>query len=305
MNLKIIPVNPYSSEFVAEVECPKLAGDISNQCFEQIQNALVSYSVLIFRNQPLNDFQQLEFSKKFGKLEKATGDYMKLEERRLPMELNDISNLDENGDILNRLDPKLLFSLGNMLWHSDSSFKKIPAQYSILSARNIPSTKGKTEFADMRGAWRELDVSTKRKCIGLVTEHSLIYSRGILGFDEFSSDQLAGMKPVPQALVRRHPKTKRLSLYLSSHSGIIRGWSMPESRLFLIDLKEHATQKHLVYRHVWEKNDLVIWDNQSTMHRAKSYNIHQIRDLRRTTIAGKISSIKNMPLNFEAIEEQF
>ena len=157
----------------------------------------------------------------------------------------------------------------------------------------------------MRGAWRELDVSTKRKCIGLITEHSQIYSRGILGFDEFSSDQLAGMKPVPQALVRRHPKTKRLSLYLSSHSGIIRGWSMPESRLFLIDLKEHATQKHLVYRHVWEKNDLVIWDNQSTMHRAKSYNIHQIRDLRRTTIAGKISSIKNMPLNFEAIEEQF
>ena len=267
----------------------------TSETVEALFNALDTFAVLVFPNQVLTDEQHIRFSRYFGDLELATGDYMKQDDRRLQMELNDISNLDRTGGKMETADPKRLFSLGNMLWHSDSSFKAIPAQYSILSAKIIPTTEGDTEFADMRAAWRALDEKTQQKCLGQVTLHSQLYSRGELGFTEFREDQQEAMVPVRQALVRRHPRTKNISLYLSAHAGLIEGWTVPESRIFLKRLTEHATQREFIYRHKWSVNDLVIWDNQATMHRAMGYDNKEVRDMRRTTIAGVTSSLEEMP----------
>ena len=295
MSLEITSLNPKLSDFVAKVEGISLSEPQTSETVEALFNALDTFAVLVFPNQVLTDEQHIRFSRYFGDLELATGDYMKQDDRRLQMELNDISNLDRTGGKMEAADPKRLFSLGNMLWHSDSSFKAIPAQYSILSAKIIPATEGDTEFADMRAAWRALDEKTQQKCLGQVTRHSQLYSRGELGFTEFREDQQETMVPVRQALVRRHPRTKKISLYLSAHAGLIEGWTVPESRIFLKRLAEHATQREFVYRHKWSVNDLVIWDNQATMHRAMGYDNKEVRDMRRTTIAGVTSSLEEMP----------
>ncbi len=295
MSLEITSLNPKLSDFVAKVEGISLSEPQTSETVEALFNALDTFAVLVFPNQVVTDEQHIRFSRYFGDLELATGDYMKQDDRRLQMELNDISNLDRTGGKMETADPKRLFSLGNMLWHSDSSFKAIPAQYSILSAKIIPATEGDTEFADMRAAWRALDEKIQQKCLGQVTRHSQLYSRGELGFTEFREDQQEAMVPVRQALVRRHPRTENISLYLSAHAGLIEGWTVPESRIFLKRLTEHATQREFVYRHKWSVNDLVIWDNQATMHRAMGYDNKEVRDMRRTTVAGITSSLEEMP----------
>jgi alpha-ketoglutarate-dependent 2,4-dichlorophenoxyacetate dioxygenase len=180
------------------------------------------------------------------------------------------------------------FKLADRLWHSDSSFRPVPAKYSLLSGRVIPSWGANTEFADMRAAYDALDERTKREVEGLICEHSLLYSRGAIGFTEFSPEEIEHFKPVRHPLVRRHPSSGRLSLYLSSHAGAIVGWTIPEARIFLRDLVEHATQREFVYSHAWRVNDLVIWDNRATMHRARRFDRTEIRDVRRTTLLGEL-----------------
>ena len=254
------------------------------------------YGVLVFHDQHLDDEQQIAFSRQLGKLEEATGDIMSEKDRRLSMHLNDISNLDKHGELLPRDDRRRLFGLGNLLWHSDSSFKDVPAKYSLLSARKIPSTGGNTEFADMRTAYDALDDTMKAEVHDLICSHSQIFSRGILGFDDFTDAERAKWAPVRQRLVRRHPNTGRLSLYLASHAGGIEGWPMPEARSFLRDLNEHATQREFVYAHVWRPWDLVMWDNRVTMHRARRYDPNEVRDMRRTTLTNEVSSLEQGPL---------
>ena len=188
-----------------------------------------------------------------------------------------------------------LFGLGNQLWHSDSSFKDVPAKYSLLSARTIPDADGNTEFADMRAAYDALDERTKREVQDLICSHSQIFSRGILGFTDFTDEQRVQWAPVRQRLVRKHPSSGRLSLYLSAHAGGIEGWPVPEARAFLRDLTEHATQRKFVYAHAWKRHDLVMWDNRATMHRARRYDHTQVRDMRRTTLTNEVSSLKQAP----------
>ncbi len=188
--------------------------------------------------------------------------------------------------VLARDDRARLFGLGNMLWHSDSSFKPTPAKYSLLSARVLPSSPGgNTEFADMRAAWDALDDETRSLVQDLVCEHSQIYSRGVLGFTDFTEEERLKWAPVLQRLVRRHPVTGRRSLYLSAHAGTIVGWPVPEARALLRDLVEHATQREFVHAHGWRQFDLVMWDNRVMMHRGRRYNIAEVRDLHRTTVA--------------------
>jgi alpha-ketoglutarate-dependent 2,4-dichlorophenoxyacetate dioxygenase len=245
------------------------------------------HAVLVFHDQPLTDQQQVAFSQNFGAIEPAVNSNVtKPEERRLSVELADISNLDRDHRVLARDDRRRMFNLGNELWHSDSSFRAVPAKYSLLSARAIPSKGGNTEFADMRAAYDALDDETKAEVEDLICEHSLIYSRGLLGFGEFSAEERVAFAPVRQRLVRTHPVTARKSLFLASHAGTIVGWPTPEARAFLRDLTEHATQRQFVYVHQWRRYDLVMWDNRQTMHRARRYKADEVRDMRRTTIAG-------------------
>ena len=171
-----------------------------------------------------------------------------------------------------------------MLWHSDSSFKATPAKYSLLSARLLPDSGGNTEFADMRAAWDTLPLKMQQECEGLVCEHSQIYSRGKLGFTDFTDEEQQKWQPVLQRLVRKHPSSQRRSVYLSSHIGTIVDWPVPEARLFIQDLEEHATQPQFVYAHQWRQWDLLMWDNRVLMHRARRYDHSQRRDLHRTTV---------------------
>jgi alpha-ketoglutarate-dependent 2,4-dichlorophenoxyacetate dioxygenase len=245
------------------------------------------YAVLVFRDQQITDEQQMAFSRNFGPLEDARGgNITRPEDRRLAVGMNDVSNLGRDGRPLERDARQHLFNLGNLLWHSDSSFRVIPAKYSLLSARVVHPTGGNTEFADMRAAYDALDAATQAQIEDLVCEHSLMYSRGLLGMSDFSEDERAMFRPVRQRLVRTHPATGRKSLYLASHAGSILGWPVPEARCFLRDLTEHATQREFVYVHQWRVHDLVMWDNRRTMHRARPFPAHEPRDVRRTTLAG-------------------
>ena len=252
-----------------------------------LEAGMDQHAVLIFPAQAITDEQQMAFTRNFGPLEEtAGGNVTKAGERRLDMKMADVSNLDQHGRPLARDDRRRMFNLGNQLWHSDSSFRATPAKYSILSGRIVSTAGGNTEFADMRAAYDALDDQTRREVEDLVCEHSLITSRAALGFDALSDDERAMFKPVRQRLVRTHPKTGRKSLYLSSHAGSIVGWPVPEARAFLRDLNEHATQPRFVYVHRWQPFDLVMWDNRQTMHRVRRFDADQVRDMRRTTVAG-------------------
>jgi alpha-ketoglutarate-dependent 2,4-dichlorophenoxyacetate dioxygenase len=273
---------------VGEVEGVDLRTPLGTDEVAAIEAGLDRHAVLVFHDQALSDAEQVAFSRNFGEIELAlNANVTKPEDRRLAVELADISNLDRDNRIFERDDRRRMFNLGNQLWHSDSAFRAVPAKYSMLSARAIPSSGGNTEFADMRAAYDALDDATKAEVEDLLCEHSLIYSRSMLGFADFDDDERAAFEPVRQILVRTHPVTGRKSLFLASHAGTIVGWPMPEARAFLRDLIEHATQTRFVYAHQWQQHDLVIWDNRQTMHRARRYReTEEIRDMRRTTIAG-------------------
>lgn len=282
--MDITPISDHCDHFAATVTGVDIAGGVSTTVAAEIEEAMDRYAVLVFPNQALNDEQQYQFSKHFGPMEVASGDINQTD-RRLSLKINDISNLDIDGNVLDRADRTRLFGLGNMLWHSDSSFKSTPAKFSLLSARILPDDGGDTEFADMRAAWNTLDPQLQCECKELICLHSQLYSRGKLGFDDFTEEETQKWQPVRQRLVRRHPRTNALSLYLSSHIGTIEGWPVPEARLFIGDLTEHATRRAFVYKHSWRLNDLVMWDNRVTMHRARRYDYTKPRDLHRTTVS--------------------
>jgi alpha-ketoglutarate-dependent 2,4-dichlorophenoxyacetate dioxygenase len=284
----MISIRQIHPVFAGEVSGVDLAKPLSKADVAAIEAGMDRYAVLVFRGQNITDDQQMAFTQNFGAIENAKGgNITKADEYRLKQGMVDVSNLDKEGKPFARDDRRRMFNLGNRLWHSDSSFRAIPAKYSILSARTVASQGGNTEFADMRAAYDTLDDATRATIEDLVCEHSLIYSRGSMGFTELTEAERAMMKPVRQRLVRTHPVTGRKSLYLSSHAGTIIGWPMPEARDFLRDLNEHATQRELVYIHRWRQYDLVIWDNRQTMHRVRRFDESQPRDMRRTTVAGE------------------
>lgn len=293
MTLSIRPVDPVSRPFfAAEASGLDITRPLSPEQAAAIEAAMDRFGVLVFRGQRFDDEAQLAFSRNFGGLEEATGDINWGQARRIASaHVNDISNLGNDNEVLARDSRRRLFSLGNRLWHSDSSFKEVPAKYSLLSARLIPTAGGNTEFADMRAAYDALDDETKAECEGLVCEHSQLYSRSMLGFDDFTEDDRRRFKPVLQRLVRRHPSTGRKSLYLASHAGAIIGWPVPEARALLRDLIEHATDRAFVHAHEWRQWDLVMWDNRATMHRARPFDPGQVRDMHRTTVACERSTM--------------
>jgi len=246
----------------------------------------------------------MDFALNFGERENPRGgNITKQKDYRLGSAgLNDVSNLDKDGKPLPKDHRTHLFNLGNCLWHSDSSFRPIPAKFSLLSARVVNPKGGNTEFADMRAAYDALDAETKAEIEDLICEHSLMYSRGSLGFLDYSDEEKEMFKPVLQRLVRTHPGHKRKSLYLSSHAGKVVGMSMPEGRLLLRDLNEHATQPEFVYVHKWKLHDFVMWDNRQTMHRVRRYDQSQPRDMRRATVAGSLPTVPDQPALRQAAE---
>ncbi|MGE0848615.1 MAG: TauD/TfdA dioxygenase family protein [Hyphomicrobiaceae bacterium] len=287
-----ISIRPLHPVFVGEVTGVDISRPLEPREVAAIEAGMDKYGVLVFPGQAITDEQQMAFTRNFGAIEDARGgNVTKPQDKRLATGMNDVSNLGKDGRPLARDSRQRLFNIGNMLWHSDSSFRAIPAKYSLLSARVVNKKGGNTEFADMRGAYDALDDETRAEIADLVCEHSLMYSRGSLGFLDYSEEEKAMFKPVRQRLVRSHPVTGRKSLYLSSHAGAILGMPMPEARMLLRDLNEHATQPKFVYVHKWTLGDLVIWDNRQVMHRVRRYDESQPRDMRRTTVAGDAPTV--------------
>ena len=290
MNVKTRTDYPNFVGFVYGVDLKK---DLDIKIVKEIDNAINKLSVLVFKDQNIDDSEQVRFTKYFGEIE-ASGsksNITKAKDRRLSTDLADVSNLDKNNKPFTKDDPRRIFNLGNRLWHTDSSFKEIPAKYSLLSARNVSKEGGNTEFADMRSAYDNLESRIKNKIDTMICEHSLIYSRQRLGFDmvkELSSEEIKNFTPVEQPLVRKNKVTNRKTIFLSSHIGKIKNWIRPDSMCFIDDLIEYATQLKFKYIHEWSKNDLIIWDNRQTMHRARAYDdLKENRDMRRTTVLGE------------------
>jgi alpha-ketoglutarate-dependent 2,4-dichlorophenoxyacetate dioxygenase len=288
-----ITVTPLHPTLGAELRGVDLTRPIAAEVFAEIEAAFNRYGILVFPEQPVTDEQQLAFSRLFGPLE-VNPNYAGAKMRLRP-DVADISNLDAEGRVLARDDRRNLFNLGNQLWHTDSSFKRVPAKCSLLSARELPSAglmgAGETEFADLRAVWDALPEAKKRELDGLVVEHSIFRSRSQIGFADFNDEIFKQLPPVPQALVRHHPASGRTSLYLASHASHIIGWPVEEGRALIEELIAFATQPQFVYRHRWTVGDLVIWDNRCTMHRGRPYDDTQRRVLHRTTVSDRANTV--------------
>jgi alpha-ketoglutarate-dependent 2,4-dichlorophenoxyacetate dioxygenase len=288
-----IQFRPLTTHIGAEVEGIDLREPLSPARTEEIHAGMDRYAVLVFHNQPLTNEQHLAFTKALGPIEDTSRNTLRTAaDFRLPPTFADVSNLDGNNKPYGADDRRRLFAIGNRLWHSDSSFKAVPAKYSLLRAVRIPSKGGDTEFAHMGAAYEALDDETRILIEDLICEHSQLFSREAIGFKEFTPEERARFRPVRQRLVRTLARTGRKSIYLSSHIGTILGWELPEARLLLRDLTEHATQREFVYAHKWQVDDLVMWDNRQTMHRGRAYPAHEARDVRRTTVSGDAQTVE-------------
>ncbi len=290
MEIRVKPLHPHVG---AEITGIDLRHPVPPETFAEVETALNKHAVLIFPAQPITDEQQIVFSRLFGPLE-TSPDYAGSQKTRLlNRQIDDISNRDPEGRVMSADDNRLLFNRGNRLWHTDSSFKYVPARCSLLSAHEIPPTGGETQFADLRAAYDALSEAMKRKLDGLVAEHSILHSRAKIGFSEFNPDIQRELPPVPQLVVRTHAGSGRQSLYLASHASHIVGWPVEEGRGLIEELIAFATQPQFVYQHRWHVGDLVIWDDRCTMHRGLEYDDTRFRrDMRRNTVSDEINSVE-------------
>ncbi|QRR32321.1 TauD/TfdA family dioxygenase [Hydrogenophaga sp. YM1] len=280
-SLQLKPIHPV---FGAEASGLDLTRPLAAEDVRAINAAMNEHAVLVFRGQPLTAQQQLDFARHFGPLDIGLKRVFKRPERLEDERLIDISNVDAQGKIARRDSPKNLSNFANQLWHSDSSFMNPRAAYSMLHCVITPSWGGNTEFADLRHAYDTLDERTKAEIEDLQAEHFALHTRILLGDDAYTDDQKKEIPPAVWPLADTHPGSGRKVLFVGVHAREVIGWPIAEGRMYLSDLLEHATRRENVYVHEWSPGDLVIWDNRSTLHRGRRYDISERRELRRTTI---------------------
>jgi len=283
-----ISVNQLHPMFVAEIAGLNLSDPSADAHYPALQAALDEHAALIFHGPALSQERQVAFCGMFGPLEgegKSVGILKTDIKRRVDVRLADISNLDEEGKVLGQQDRRRMFALGNQLWHTDSSFKKIPAKYSMLHAHVVPPEGGETQVVDTRVAYEALPQNMKDRIEQLAAEHSIFTSRAKLGFTDFTEEERASLPPVARPLVRFHKESGRKALYLASHISHIRDMNVPDGKMLIRELLEHTTQKEFIYELKWQVGDLMIWDNRCTLHRGRPYDdtLHR-RDLRRATL---------------------
>ena len=280
MAIKIEKLHPL---YVAEISDIDLTRPLDDETIGAIRDAFEEYSVLVFRNQDITDAQQQAFSERFGPLERML---IGSQGGGTPFAL--LTNVDpETGAVIPPDDRRMIRNAGNMMWHSDSSFKAVPALASILSGREVPDEGGETEFASLRAAYDALPEAMKRRIEGLVAEHSFAYSRGLVDPTILNQEQKDEVPPVLQSLVRQNPVNGRKAIYVGSHASHIIGMPVEEGRALLRQLLEHATQDRFVYTHKWRPKDIVMWDNRAVLHRGRPWDyLKSRRVMHRTTVAG-------------------
>jgi alpha-ketoglutarate-dependent 2,4-dichlorophenoxyacetate dioxygenase len=292
MSISITEIHPLLG---ARVEGVDLRQPITADDVAFIEQSIARYPVLVFPAQIIDDRQQIEFSLNFGTLQTATTYATNPDRHRLAAVITDVSNVGKDNQTFGPGDRRRMNALGSRRWHSDSSYQTVPAKYSLLSARTIPGVGGETQFADMRAAYDALPDHLRTLVEDLLVEHNVIYSRAVVGFTDFSEDERSALPPVHQRLVRRHPISRRRSLFLSGHASHIVGWPLPQGRDLLYQLSDFATQPQFVFEHRWTVGDLVMWDNRSLMHRARPYFPETAtRDMHRTSV-NDVSSTLDQP----------
>jgi alpha-ketoglutarate-dependent 2,4-dichlorophenoxyacetate dioxygenase len=296
-----ISVYPVTENFAAEIGDLDLARPLDPADLAAVKAAFATYAVLIFPDQQLTQEQHLAFAALFGPLELTIAVHRKDAPLRVRKEFADVSNLNHKDKVWREDSRTRQFQLANRIWHTDSSFKRLPALASLLYARTIPPVGGHTEFADERAAYDALPAAMKRRLEGLVAEHSIFNSRGRLGFSNFSEEERQSLPPVPQALVRVIAESGRKSLYLASHAGRIFGMPEAEGRALIDQLIEHATRRQFVYTHRWRVNDLVMWDDRCTMHRGTAFDdLRFRRDVQRATVSDVANTCEQEGLSVAA-----
>ena len=281
MALQMRPLHPSFGMEIAGVDVRRVDAD----AFREIAAAFDDHSVLLFRGPSLTDAEQIAFSERFGPLE-ATIRTIAKQARDLP-EISNLSNVDADDRLIPRGDKRNLFNAGNQMWHTDSSFKRVPAMASLLSAREVPPEGGETEFASMRVGYERLPDAMRRRLDGRVAIHSFVYSRGLVGDELLPPDHAAQVPPVPQALVRANPANGRKAFFVGSHACEIVGMPTGEARALLQELLEAATAREIVYTHRWMPGDFVMWDNRCVLHRGRPWDESRYRRvMHRTTVAG-------------------
>ena len=289
-----IAFRPLHPLFAAEAEGVDLSRPLAPAQRQEIVAAMDRHAVLVFRGQQLDEDRQIACAKQFGPLDLGLRKIRKGQPHRFRHdELADISNVTVDGRVAARDHAKIVNNIANQLWHSDSSFQKPAARYSMLHAVVVPSRGGNTEFADLRAAWDALPAEAKREVEGLQAEHYLLHSRFMLGDTGYTDEQKALLPPVTWPLVRTHPGSKRKLLWVGIHATHIVGMTVPEGRMLLMDLLEHATQRAFVYAHEWRVGDLVMWDNRAVLHRGRRFDLSERREMRRATTEDVGESVEN------------
>jgi len=280
MLLTLKPLHPH---FAAEASGIDLRQPLDEGTIRAIDAAMDVHAVLVFRGQPLEQARQVALANQFGPLDaglrKATGAATRFQHD----ELIDIGNVALDGSVAGRENGKLIGVLANQLWHADSTFQDLPVKYSMLSAVVVTDEGGETQWTDLRAAWDALPGKLRRLVEGRTGRHNAFHSRIGLGDDRYDEEQLKRFPPVERPLVHVHPGSGRKVLYPSVHIESVSGLTVPEGRLLVAELLEHATQPEFIYTHTWRAGDYVMWDNRSTLHRGKRYDLSARRDLRRTT----------------------
>jgi alpha-ketoglutarate-dependent 2,4-dichlorophenoxyacetate dioxygenase len=298
MAITVVPVTP---SFAAEIGDVDLSWPLDAADVLAVKEAFSTYAVVVFPDQQLSQDQHLDFAKHFGPLETTIGVYRTDQPLRVRKEFADVSNITHDDKLWGKDDRHRMFQMANRIWHTDSSFKRLPAFASLLYARSIPPVGGHTEFADERAAYDALPDEKKRRLDGLVAEHSIFNSRARLGFSNFSDEERRSLPPVPQVLVRTIPESGRKSLYLASHAGRIFGMGDAEGRALIDELIAHATQRQFVYTHRWRVNDLVMWDDRCTMHRGTDFDdLRWKRDVQRATVCDVANTCEQAGITVEA-----
>ncbi|MGE0487276.1 MAG: TauD/TfdA dioxygenase family protein [Gammaproteobacteria bacterium] len=288
MSLTVMPI---TESFVAEIGDVDLGTPLTDADFSTIAAAFADYAVLVFPAQQLDETGQLAFARRFGPIEPNFLAVNAEQKFRVTPELIDISNLTPEGAIWDADSRMREFYVGNQLWHTDSSFKYVPAKASMLYARAVAPYGGHTEFADLRAAYDALPAATRARIAGLIAEHDIAVSRAKTGFSDFTPAERTALPPVPQVMVRTVPESGRRTLYLASHAGRVRGMPEEAGRALIDELMAHATRREFVYTHRWRVGDLVLWDNRCTLHRGTPFDDRRhVRDMLRATIADRANT---------------
>ena len=281
-----ILVNRLTDNFAAEIRCVDLSREIQSDDFADIKTAFEQHSILVFPDQPLTDQQQIIFSERFGELEKTIKS-KKQSGAGKPVTV--LTNVAKGGEVIAPEDRRMVFNTGNQMWHTDSSFKPIPAMMSLLSGREVPSEGGETEFASMRAAYDDLDDKQKNEIEDLICIHDFAYSRSIIDTSLLDSEDSHELPPVRQAMIRVNTANKRKNLFLGAHASYIEGWPLEKGRTLISELNRHITDNKYIYKHTWKRNDLVIWDNRCALHRGRPWKKTDKRVMHRTTVVGSMT----------------